>query len=84
MTARAVPQQNLAPDRAVRLASFKIRGVAKRISRALAVGAGAALKDTYHWRKESIITEARRPVAAATESVLREFHLGCRNPKDFG
>lgn len=49
--------------------------VAKWINRALAVGAGAALKDAYHRPKAPSITE---------EACAWVVSLACRKPKDLG
>jgi DDE superfamily endonuclease/Homeodomain-like domain len=51
------------------------KSVAKWISRALAVGPVAALKDTYHRPKEPAITEEARAWVVS---------LACRKPKDLG
>ena len=51
------------------------KSVGKWIGRALAVGAAAALKDTYHRPKEPTITENAKAWVV---------HLACSRPKDLG
>lgn len=51
------------------------KSVAKWITRALAIGATAALKDTYHRPKGPVITE---------EACAWVVSLACRKPKDLG
>jgi len=51
------------------------KSVAKWINRALALGSGAALKDTYHRPKPPIITEEARAWVVS---------LACLKPKDVG
>lgn len=51
------------------------KSVAKWITRALAIGATAALKDTYHRPKEPVITE---------EACAWVVSVACGKPKDFG
>jgi transposase len=49
--------------------------VGKWVSKALAVGAGAALKDAYHQPKQAAITE---------DAKAWVVHLACTQPKDLG
>jgi transposase len=51
------------------------KSVGKWVSKALAVGASAALKDAYHRPKEPLITE---------EAKAWVVHLACAKPKDLG
>jgi transposase/transposase-like protein len=51
------------------------KSVAKWVSKALAVGSGAALKDAYHRAKEPSITE---------DAKAWVVHLACLKPKDLG
>ena len=51
------------------------KSVAKWVGRALAIGAAAALKDTYHRPKAPVITE---------EACAWVVSLACRKPKDVG
>jgi transposase len=51
------------------------KSVGKWVSKALAVGSGAALKDAYHRPKEPWITE---------DSKAWVVHLACAKPKDLG
>ena len=51
------------------------KSVAKWIAKALAMGVGAALKDTYHRPKAPVITE---------EAKAWVVHLACSKPKELG
>lgn len=51
------------------------KSVAKWIAKALAMGVGAALKDTYHRPKTPVITE---------EAKAWVVHLACSKPKELG
>jgi transposase len=51
------------------------KSVAKWVSKALAMGSGAALKDAYHRPKEPAISEDAKSWVA---------HLACSKPKDLG
>src|SRR5260370_40290250 len=51
------------------------KSVGKWVSKALAVGSGAALKDAYHRPKEPAITE---------DAKTWVVHLACAKPKDLG
>ncbi len=51
------------------------KNVGKWVSKALAVGSSAALKDAYHRPKEPSITE---------EAKAWVVHLACAKPKDLG
>jgi hypothetical protein len=51
------------------------KSVAKWVSRALAVGPEAAIKDTYHRPKEPVITEEARAWVV---------YLACSKPRDLG
>lgn len=51
------------------------KSVGKWVSKALAVGSGAALKDAYHRPKEPVITE---------DAKAWVVHLACAKPKDLG
>ena len=51
------------------------KSVGKWVSKALAVGSGAALKDAYHRPKEPLITD---------EAKAWVVHLACAKPKDLG